>query len=76
MIGSMGRDKPTLLHRSDAVRDGFTDADLLGQLKRRELVKVARGSYLRESEYRDLDAGDRHLARVHAAAHRKRSAAV
>ncbi|WP_024793688.1 hypothetical protein [Tomitella biformata] len=66
----MGRDKPSLLHRSDAVREGLTDAELLGRLKRRELVRVARGSYLRESEHRHLDALDQHLTRVLAAAHR------
>lgn len=70
MIEAMGNHRPTLLHRSDAVLDGLTDADLLGLQRRRELVRVARGSYIRESEYRDLDAVDRHLARIAAAAHR------
>lgn len=67
---------PPLLHRRHAIRDGLTDDDLRRERRRNNLVQVARGSYLSETEYRELDAVGRHCARSIAAADRLESDAV
>lgn len=69
MLDHMGEKLPTLLHRSDAILAGETDSQLLNRRRRSELIRVGRGSYLSSHDYHELDATDRHRARIVAAAH-------
>lgn len=66
----MGIEKSRLQHRSEAVQDGITDWELSHRTRRGELIRVTRGSYIDETQHRDLDAVGRHRALVHAVAHR------
>ncbi len=65
-----------MLHRRDAILAGITDTDLRRDCHQNNLVHIARGSYLPEPEYRELDVVDKHRARVVAAAHRHGETAV
>lgn len=62
--------QPTLHYRSDAILAGETDSQLRSRRQSGELVQVARGSYLRQTEYAALDAVARHRVQVAAVAHR------
>ena len=72
----MDDELPSLLHRSDAVLDGETDSQLRSRRQSGELVRVARGSYLRRDEHSALVAADLHRVRVAAVAHRHGDGAV
>jgi hypothetical protein len=51
---------PALLRRADALADGFSDAELARSVRRRELVRVQRGTYVRSPATLPDDAAARH----------------
>ncbi|HET6392220.1 MAG TPA: hypothetical protein VFG13_05325 [Blastococcus sp.] len=51
---------PPLLRRADALADGFSDVELSRLVRRRELVRVQRGTYVRSPATLPEDAAVRH----------------
>jgi hypothetical protein len=51
---------PHLLRRAAALADGYSDAELAGMVRRRELVRVQRGTYVRSPAELPPDLAQRH----------------
>jgi hypothetical protein len=55
-----GSSPPRLRRRADALRDGFSDAELAGAVRRQELFRLQRGTYVEAAASIPDDAAARH----------------
>jgi hypothetical protein len=59
-------DRPALLRRADAVVEGYTDAELARMVRRRELIRLQRGTYTEGPDLLPMDPATRHAIVVSA----------
>ena len=65
-----------LLRRADAVADGYSDAELARRVRRGELARLQRGTYLTDPSLLPDEAAGRHRLRVAATTSELRVATV